>query len=107
MNQPAILVVDDEVGVRQSLRMVFGKSFRVTEAASGAEAIRKVKDEKPDIILLDIVIPGADGLEVLKEIKSTHPDGQVIMLTALNSARTAFKAKGTGAFDYVTKPFDV
>ena len=52
-------------------------------------------------------MPGADGLSVLKQMKSVHPDCQVIMLTGLNTARTAFTAKGTGAFDYVTKPFDV
>jgi DNA-binding NtrC family response regulator len=59
------------------------------------------------IFLLDIMMPGSDGLETLRKIKEIHPDGQVIMLTALNTARTAFTAKETGAFDYVTKPFDV
>jgi two-component system response regulator AtoC len=107
MTQPLLLVVDDEVGVRQSLQMIFNKSFRVIEASSAEEALQKVTDEKPDIVLLDIVMPGADGLAVLKQLKSIQPDCQVIMLTALNTARTAFTAKGTGAFDYVTKPFDV
>ena len=107
MTQPSLLVVDDEAGVRQSLQMIFSKSFRLMEASSADEAIQKVGDEKPDIVLLDIVMPGADGLAVLKQLKSIQPDCQVIMLTALNTARTAFTAKGTGAFDYVTKPFDV
>jgi DNA-binding NtrC family response regulator len=107
MTQPLILVVDDEPGVRQSLQMVFNKTFRVLEADSADEALRKVADDKPDVVLLDIVMPGTDGLAILKQIKSIHPDGQVIMLTGLNTARTAFTAKGTGAFDYVTKPFDV
>lgn len=107
MNQALLLIVDDEAAIRQSLRLIFSKSFRVIEAGSSEEAVRKATDEKPDIVLLDIVMPGTDGLEVLKQIKSIHPDGQVIMLTALNTARTAFTAKGTGAFDYVTKPFDV
>lgn len=107
MTQPSLLVVDDEAGVRQSLQMIFSKSFRLMEASSADEAIQKVADEKPDIVLLDIVMPGADGLAVLKQLKSIQPDCQVIMLTALNTARTAFTAKGTGAFDYVTKPFDV
>ena len=61
----------------------------------------------PDVVLLDIMMPGTDGLAVLKQIKSVNGDCQVIMLTGLNTARTAFAAKGTGAFDYVTKPFDV
>jgi two-component system, NtrC family, response regulator AtoC len=105
--QPFLLVVDDEAGVRQSLQMVFGKSFRVLEAVSAEEALQKITDDRPDVVLLDIVMPGADGLAVLKQMRTLHPDCQVIMLTALNTARTAFAAKGTGAFDYVTKPFDV
>jgi DNA-binding NtrC family response regulator len=107
MSRASLLIVDDELGVRESLRLVFGKDFRVCEATSGEEALRKVTEEKPEIIILDILMPGADGLEILKEIKAIHPEGQVIMLTALNTARTAFTAKGSGAFDYVTKPFDV
>jgi len=107
MSQPLLLVVDDEAGVRQSLLMVFNKTYRMIEASSADEAIQKVTDEKPDAVLLDIMMPGADGLAVLKQIKSIHPDCQVLMLTGLNTARTAFAAKGTGAFDYVTKPFDV
>ena len=107
MSQPLLLVVDDEAGVRQSLQLVFNKLYRVLEATSADEAIQKLADEKPDVVLLDIVMPGADGLAVLKQMRSIHTDCQVIMLTALNTARTAFTAKGTGAFDYVTKPFDV
>jgi len=107
MAQPLLLVVDDEPGVRQSLQLVFNKLYRVIEATSAAEAIQKLTDEHPDVVLLDIVMPGTDGLDVLKHMKTIHPDCQVIMLTALNTARAAFAAKGTGAFDYVTKPFDV
>jgi len=102
-----LLVVDDEAGVRQSLQMIFNKTFRVLEAVSADEAIQKVTDETPDVVLLDIVMPGADGLAVLKQMRTLHPECQIIMLTGLNTARTAFTAKGTGAFDYVTKPFDV
>ncbi|HSK28869.1 MAG TPA: sigma-54 dependent transcriptional regulator [Candidatus Limnocylindria bacterium] len=107
MSQPLMLVVDDEPGVRQSLQLVFNKIYRVLEAASAEDAVQKITNEVPDIVLLDIMLPGTDGLAVLKQIKSTNPDCQVIMLTGLNTARTAFAAKGTGAFDYVTKPFDV
>jgi two-component system, NtrC family, response regulator AtoC len=107
LSQPLLLVVDDEVGVRQSLQLVFNKTLRVIEASSADEAIQKVTDDRPDVVLLDIMMPGADGLAVLKQIKSVQPDCQVIMLSGLNSARTGFTAKGTGAFDYLTKPFDV
>ena len=80
MSQPLLIVVDDEAGVRQSLQMVFSKIYRVLEAPSADEAIQKLADEKPDVVLLDIVMPGADGLAVLKQMKSIHPDCQVIML---------------------------
>ncbi len=107
MDQLSLLIVDDEVGVRESLRLIFGKTYKLYEASSSAEAIQKLKDEKPDVILLDILMPGIDGLEILRQIKAIHPESQVIMLTALNTARTAFTARESGAFDYVTKPFDV
>ena len=107
MSQPSLLIVDDEPGVRESLRLIFGRDFRVCEAKTSEDAIQKAKEEKPDVVLLDIVMPGSDGLQVLKQIKEIHPDSQVIMLTALNTARTAFLSKEAGAFDYVTKPFDV
>ncbi|MFB3109290.1 MAG: response regulator, partial [Candidatus Binatia bacterium] len=100
MSQPSLLVVDDEPGVRESLRLVFGKDFRVTEAASAEDAIRKFKTERPEVVLLDIRMPGTDGLEVLKQLKSTSSDSQVIMLTALNSAKPALDSKERGAFDY-------
>src|SRR3972149_4320765 len=107
MSQPSLLIVDDEAGVRESIRLIFNKDFRLLEAKSSAEATQRVQEEKPEIILLDILMPGANGLDTLKKIKSIHPAAQVIMLTALNTARTAFTAKESGAFDYVTKPFDV
>jgi DNA-binding NtrC family response regulator len=107
MSQPTLLIVDDEPGVRESLRLIFNRGLRLCEAKSSAEAVRMVTEERPEVILLDILMPGTDGIETLKQIKTIHPEGQVIMLTALNTARTAFTAKGAGAFDYVTKPFDV
>lgn len=107
MRQPSLLIVDDEVGVRESIRLIFGKDFRVWEAGSNQEAIGKLREITPDVVLLDIIMPGADGIETLKQIKALHSGCQVIMLTALNTARTALTAKEAGAFDYVTKPFDV
>jgi DNA-binding NtrC family response regulator len=107
MGQPSLLIVDDEPGVRESIRLIFGKDFRLSEAKSSAEALRKVQEERPEVVLLDILMPGCSGLDTLKQLKAIHPAGQVIMLTALNTARTAFTAKEAGAFDYVTKPFDV
>lgn len=105
--KPSMLVVDDEAGVRESIRLIFGKEMQVIEAASNEQALQKVREERPDVVLLDILLPGTDGIETLKQIKALNSDCQVIMLTALNTARTAFSAKESGAFDYLTKPFDV
>ncbi len=107
MTQPSLLIIDDEPSVRESIRLIFGKDFRVLMAASSKEGIRNAQKDCPEIILLDILMPGTDGIETLQQIKEAHPEGQVIMLTALNTAKTAFAAKESGAFDYVTKPFDV
>jgi DNA-binding NtrC family response regulator len=87
--------------------MVFGKDFRLLEADSVATAMRNVQEEKPAVVLLDIVMPNADGLEVLKQIKAIHPACEVIMLTASNLQDTAAKAMQFGAFDFIGKPFDV
>lgn len=107
MNEPLLLIVDDEFGVRESLKMVFSKDFRVQDADSIEAAMSKVEAEGPQVVLLDVLMPRSDGIEVLKQIKKTRPDCQVIMLTALNTERTALVAREAGAFDYVIKPFDV
>ncbi len=104
---PSLLIVDDEAGVRASLRMIFNRDFQILEAASSAVAIEKAQEESPEIVLLDIRLPEVGGLEVLRRIKESNPHCQVIMLTALKTAHTALAAKEYGAFDYVVKPFDV
>ena len=107
MNAPLLLLVDDELGVRESLKMVFGKEFRLLEADSVDAALPKVQDAKPDVVLLDVMMPKTDGIELLRRIKEIHPGCEVIMLTGLNSQQLAAKAMSFGAFDFVGKPFDV
>ncbi|HXG52040.1 MAG TPA: response regulator [candidate division Zixibacteria bacterium] len=107
MSLPSLLLVDDEVGVRESLKMVFGKAFRLLEADSVDRAIPQVESERPEVVLLDVLMPKADGLEVLRQIKRIHPTCEVIVLTGLNSRQLAGKAMECGAFDFVGKPFDV
>lgn len=102
-----ILIVDDEVSVRDSLRMIFKKDYQVIMAGSAEEAIIKVKSEEPDLIFLDIIMPGKDGMQALKEIRGMHPQIPVIMLTATKTLKTAVEAMKLGAYDYITKPFDV
>jgi DNA-binding NtrC family response regulator len=104
---PVLLLIDDEFGVRESLKMVFSKDYRVLEADSIDAAIPKVQEAHPDVVLLDVLMPRADGLEVLRRIKEIHPGCEVIMLTGVNSQQLATKAMDSGAFDFIGKPFDV
>jgi DNA-binding NtrC family response regulator len=107
MSSPLLLAVDDEVGVRESLKMVFSKEYRLLEAASVDAAILQVQEERPQVVLLDILMPKTDGIEILRQIKTIHPCCEVIMLTGVNSQQLADKAMDFGAFDFIGKPFDV
>jgi DNA-binding NtrC family response regulator len=107
MSLASLLIVDDERGVRESLKMVFAKEYRLLEAESIDAAMPRVLEEKPQIVLLDVLMPKTDGIEALKQIKAIHPDCAVIMLTGLNSQQLASKAMEFGAFDFIGKPFDV
>jgi DNA-binding NtrC family response regulator len=102
-----ILIVDDEVGVRESLKIVFSKDYSVHEADCMEAAVTKVLEIKPAVVLLDILLPKTDGIEVLRQIKAIHPGCEVIMLTALNTRKLAATALESGAFDLIGKPFDV
>ena len=107
MNLPLLLAVDDERGVRESVKMVFCKDYRLLEAESVDVAIRQVQNEKPQVVLLDVLMPKTDGIEILRQIKSIHPSCEVIMLTGVNSQQLAAKAMDFGAFDFIAKPFDI
>jgi DNA-binding response OmpR family regulator len=107
MSQLTLLLIDDEVGVRESLKMVFNKDFRILEADSIEAAVQKAREERPDLVILDVLLPGTDGLQVLKQIKEIIPDCEVIILTALTTEHTALTAREHGAFDCVIKPFDI
>ncbi|MGD0625624.1 MAG: sigma-54 dependent transcriptional regulator [Thermodesulfobacteriota bacterium] len=102
-----ILIVDDELGVRDSLRMIFKKDYQVILAGSSKEAWEKIQKEEPDLIFLDIIMPEKDGMEMLKEIRQIQPLTPVVMLTATKMVKTAVEAMKLGAYDYINKPFDV
>jgi DNA-binding NtrC family response regulator len=87
--------------------MVFCKEYRLLEAASVDAAIRKVQEERPQVVLLDILMPKTDGIEILRQIKTIHSSCEVIMLTGVNSQQLAARALDFGAFDFIAKPFDV
>jgi DNA-binding NtrC family response regulator len=107
MTSPLLLIVDDEFGVRESLKMVFYKDFRLMEADSVGTAIPIVLDSKPNVVLLDVLMPKTDGIEALRRIKKIEPACEVIMLTGVNSQQLSNEALNSGAFDFVAKPFDV
>jgi putative PEP-CTERM system response regulator len=103
----SVLVVDDEVGARESLKMILKNDYEMFLAKNAEEAFAQVKAHSPDVILLDIILPDLDGLKVLERIKQSDPDIIVIMITATKTVKTAVEAMKLGANDYVTKPFDI
>jgi DNA-binding NtrC family response regulator len=102
-----VLIVDDETGVRESLRMVLKDTYEPVAVGSASDALDTLVTGSFDVVLLDIVMPGMDGLELLEEVRSRYPRVPVVMLTATKTVKTAVGAMKLGAFDYVTKPFDV
>jgi len=103
----SILIVDDEEPVRDSLNLWFTEDgYRVECAENARKALVMLESDNFDIILTDLKMPGMDGLEMLRRIKSLNKDSIVIVMTAFATVDTAVKALKDGAFDYVTKPFD-
>jgi DNA-binding NtrC family response regulator len=101
-----ILIVDDEEGMREFLTyMLEEESFQVSTAASGMEALEKVRQEEFALVLADIKMPGIDGLEMLRRIKEIDEQTVVIVMTAYASLDTAIKAIKFDAYDYLVKPF--
>lgn len=102
-----ILIVDDEVGTRESLKMILNKEYDLITSTTGEEALDIIKEVRPDLVLLDIVMPGMDGLTVLERIKELDRDVIIIMITATKTVKTAVRAMKLGAYDYISKPFDL
>ena len=103
-----ILVVDDEKSIREMLmKFLAEKGYRACGAAGGDEALKVLKREKPDVVLLDIRMPGADGIETLKKIKRADKRVGVIMVTAVSEREVAEQCLELGAFDYITKPISL
>ncbi|ANF95165.1 response regulator [Paenibacillus bovis] len=108
MEQKKILIVDDQNGIRILLVELFSnEGYQMFQAANGKAALEVVEQEVPDLVLLDMKIPGMDGLEILRHIKSTHPQIHVIMMTAYGELDIIQKAKDLGAIGHFTKPFDI
>lgn len=107
MTSAKVLIVDDEPQIRRVLRTTLAsQGYMVVEARSGDEALEEIRHERPDLILLDVNMPGRSGLETCREMRATS-DIPIIMLTVRNSERDKVQALDAGADDYVVKPFGV
>ena len=108
MAKEKILIVDDEYLIRWSLaENLKEEGFRCVTAETGEEAVELFRAETPDLVLLDIKLPGIDGIEVLERLKETDPEVPVVMITATSQVDVAVKAMKLGAYDYINKPFDL
>ena len=108
MKQKKVLVVDDQYGIRMLIKEVFAKdNFSIFQAANGQQALEIVNTENPDLILLDMKMPGMDGLELLRRLRLIDFQGKVIMMTAYGELDMVDEACKLGALTHFTKPFDI
>jgi two-component system nitrogen regulation response regulator NtrX len=105
---PTILAVDDEVSILQSLSGILSdEGFEVLTASNGYEALKIIEEKSPDLVLLDIWMPGIDGIETLQEIKRSNPFLQVVIISGHGTIETAVKATKLGAYDFIEKPLSI
>lgn len=108
MSRGKLLIVDDQFGIRILLNEVFEKEgYDTFQAANGKTALQIVRNESPELVLLDMKIPGMDGLEILKHTKKINRDIKVIMMTAYGELDMIKEASELGAIMHFTKPFDI
>ncbi|MBQ4901299.1 response regulator [Paenibacillus sp. Marseille-P2973] len=108
VEEKKVLIVDDQNGIRILLMEVFSsEGYKTYQAANGKLALEIVRSDSPDLVLLDMKIPGMDGLEILKHIKEVNPDIKVIMMTAYGELDMIKEATELGALMHFTKPFDI
>jgi two-component system nitrogen regulation response regulator NtrX len=104
--KPRILVIDDEAGIRDSMRRTLEyQGYQFVGAATGQEGLALIERDPPDLVFLDIKMPGMDGLEVLERIKASHPGVSVVMVSGHGTAQNAFEARDKGASGFIEKPF--
>ncbi|HKJ64494.1 MAG TPA: response regulator, partial [Desulfopila sp.] len=101
-----ILIVDDDIGARESLEAILEDDYTVLSVDSGAKALERLNSENFDLVLLDVTMPDMDGIETLKRMKKSDKSIDVIMVSAIDRAQEATASIQTGAYDYITKPID-
>jgi DNA-binding NtrC family response regulator len=106
-SRASLLVVDDERGPREALRLIFERTYDVTTVESGEQAIEFLRRRHVDLVTLDLKMPGMNGVETLSAIREIDPEIDVIVVTGFGSYDSAIEAMRLHAFDFVTKPFDV
>ena len=106
MKAPKIMIVDDELGPREALKMILRDDYDVFTASSGREALHYLHADEFDLMILDIRMPDMSGIDLLARVKNRVPETEVVMITAYASVETATHALRQGALDYLIKPFD-
>jgi signal transduction histidine kinase len=106
IERPRVLIVDDELGVRESLRAILGKDCDVLTASSGDDALKQIERDSVDLVTLDLRMPGLGGIAVLERIKKIDPEIEALIITGYGSLDTAIQGLRHHAFDYISKPFD-
>ncbi|HRT37791.1 MAG TPA: sigma 54-interacting transcriptional regulator, partial [Caldisericia bacterium] len=106
-NKVTILIVDDEENILNFLEEVLKEDYLIIKGKNGKEAIKKVQEFYPDVVLMDYKMPGMDGMEAFLKIKEIDKDIPVILMTAYGTSQIAIQAMKEGAYDYVTKPLDL
>jgi two-component system response regulator AtoC len=108
MAQRTILVADDDASIRSLLKQLLAdEGHSVLEAATGTEVVEQVKGSSPDLVIMDVRMPELDGIEALQKVKIASPNTAVLIMTAFGTSNAAIKAMELGAFDYITKPFEL
>lgn len=105
--QPSVLIIDDDNSLLESYVVLLEDEFQVHTASTGEDGLKVLQREDIHVVLLDLRLPGMDGMEVLRRVKATDENVDVIMITAVKNVRVAVEAIKLGAYDYIVKPFDV
>ena len=107
VSKRTILIVDDEVGPRESLKMVLKPFYKIETAEDGTKALQIIEQKEIDLVTLDLKMPGLEGGEVLKKIKQKKPEIEVLIVTGYGSLKSAIDGIRHGACDYLIKPFNI
>ena len=108
MADEKVLLVDDEVDFVEALsERLEARGLRVTVAVSGTEALERAREQRFDAVVMDLAMPGLDGIEALKVLREEHPEVQVVLLTGQGSVKKGVEAMKLGAMDFLEKPVDI